>query len=114
MQQTMNSNDKKQLLLAEKIIDSLFANSDCADPTDKKKDKNHSLKTREWILKLKEDASVSLQIAALAHDIDRTNEKRKAKKYDFTNYEEYKKQHAIASANIICEELKSAGFDSDI
>ena len=105
---------KEQLEKAEKIIDILFINSDCADTMDKKKDHIHSLKCREWVLKLKPEAGIALQIAALAHYIDRTNEKKRAKKENFDNYDEYKRKHAIESANIICEKLEIADFNKEL
>jgi len=99
---------------AEKIVADLFAKSNCADPMDRKKDRMHSLKAREWVLEMEPQASSALQIAALAHDIDRTIERRRAKVKDFATYEEYKKQHAKESANIICEELEKEGFNDNL
>ncbi|NIO44499.1 MAG: DUF4202 family protein [Candidatus Aenigmarchaeota archaeon] len=106
-----------ELQIAERIIERLFKNSTCKAPIERKKDRLHSLKTREWVLKLDKDASIPLQIAALAHDIDRTIEERRVKTMEAKNYEDYKKlkeQHAKVSADIICEELEKAGIDGKI
>ncbi len=43
----------------------------------------HAENVLEWVLKLKPDADEALQIAALAHDIDRAVEKRKILRADF-------------------------------
>lgn len=67
-----------------------------------KSDLRHSKSTRTWVLKLKPDADYALQIAALAHDIDRgfglnyTKEKDK-----FKDYIGYKREHCHESAKII-------------
>lgn len=87
-------------------IEEIFKSSDCANPFDKEKDPNHSKITLEWVLKLKPTASDELKIAALGHDIDRAMEKRRIKKENFDNYEDYKKEHAKESAKIVSEILK--------
>ena len=40
----------------------------------------HSKNTREWVLKLKPEADMALQIAALAHDIERSMDERKIRR----------------------------------
>jgi hypothetical protein len=73
----------------------------------------HSKTTREWLLKLKPDADEALQIAALAHDIERayiSDEEGKKGEEDSDNYIEYKKQHSQRSAKIITDMLKKHGF----
>jgi hypothetical protein len=102
------------LQIAENIVDKLFKNSTCKKEMERKKDRTHSLLTREWVLKLDKNASVALQIAALAHDIDRTIEERRVKTDEAKNPEEYEKlkeQHAKVSADIICEELEKVGVN---
>ena len=65
----------------------------------------HSKNTREWVLKLKPEADMALQIAALGHDIERSIEERKIKRENFTNYNEFKKAHSRNSADILYEIL---------
>ena len=61
----------------------------------------HSKNTMNWLLKLKPDADNALKIAALAHDIERAVENRKVKRKDYNNYDEFKKVHALNSAEIL-------------
>ncbi len=56
---------------AKKKIEKIIKNSLVTE------DPIHSKNTLEWLLKLKPDADEALQIAALAHDIERAIEKRK-------------------------------------
>jgi hypothetical protein len=80
-------------------------------PTDT--DLEHARSAKKWVLRLKPDADQALQIAALAHDIERgtiTPEQSKIKE-DFSRYDEIKKIHGKLSADIICDLLKKHGFD---
>lgn len=106
----MNGN---KIYLVKKEIEEIFRKSDCANLFDKEKDPTHSKLTLEWILKLKPDADEALQIAALSHDIDRAIEKRRVKKENFKDYENYKRGHAKESAKIICEILEKHDFDNN-
>ena len=54
------------------------------------KDPIHAENTLKWVLYLKLDANDALQIAALAHDIDRANESRKTLRSDFSDYDAFK------------------------
>jgi hypothetical protein len=72
---------------------------------------DHSQSVWQWVLKLKPDADIALQIAALGHDIDRSFENRRIKRQDFADYNEYKKQHALLSAQIMGEMLRAHNFD---
>jgi hypothetical protein len=68
-------------------------------------DPMHAENVLEWVLKLKPDADEALQIAALAHDIDRAVEKRKISRSDFNDYDAFKAAHAKNSARILKEIL---------
>jgi len=60
-----------------------------------KTDWSHAKSTKKWLLKLKPDADIALQIAALTHDIERglkSNLDKSSKK--FNNYENHKKIHS--------------------
>ncbi len=46
-------------------------------------DPRHADNTLEWLLRLEPDAGDALQLAALAHDIDRAIEETKVKRSDF-------------------------------
>jgi len=61
----------------------------------------HAENVLEWILKLKPDADEALQIAALAHDLDRANEKSKVQRSNFNDYNQFKAAHAKNSAEIL-------------
>jgi len=61
----------------------------------------HAENVLEWILKLKPDAGEALQIAALAHDLDRANERRKIQRSNFNDYNQFKAAHANNSAEIL-------------
>ena len=50
----------------------------------------HAENVLEWVLKLKPDADEALQIAALAHDIDRADERRKVWRSNFNDYNAFK------------------------
>ena len=67
----------------------------------------NSTSTRYWVLKLKPDANEELQIAALAHDIERAVPRDFIK---FESYEKHKEYHSKRSAEIISELMKRHGF----
>lgn len=75
-------------------------------------DSAHSLNTLDWVLTLKPDASMALQIAALAHDIDRSVQPRIFQKENET-YDEYKQRHANRSAEIISNMMKELDFEEE-
>ena len=64
-------------------------------------DSLHSENVLEWIIKLKSDANEALQIAALAHDIDRAYEHKKIKRNNFSDYNKFKSEHAKNSSIIL-------------
>ena len=74
----------------------------------------HSKNTLEWLLKLKPDADEALQIAALAHDIERAIEKRKVKRKDYKDYDDFKNAHALNSANISAEIMKECNVSIEL
>jgi hypothetical protein len=74
----------------------------------------HAENVLEWLLKLKPDADEALQIAALAHDIDRTDERRKIQSSDFNDYNQFKAAHANNSAKIMKEILHECQVEQSI
>lgn len=77
-------------------------------------DPRHAENTLEWLLKLDPQADQSLQIAALAHDIDRANEAQKIRRKDFSDYEAFKAAHAISSSTILQNILTKCGVERDV
>ncbi len=61
----------------------------------------HSKNTREWVLKLKPEADIALQIAALGHDIERSLKEGKTKRQNYADYNEFKKAHSRKSAKVL-------------
>jgi len=74
----------------------------------------HAENVLEWVLKLKPDANEAMQIAALAHDIDRAVEKRKISRSDFNGYDAFKAAHAKNSARILKEILDKCYVEQTI
>ena len=74
----------------------------------------HSENVLEWLLKLKPDADEALQIAALAHDIDRADERRKIQRSDFNDYDQFKAAHANNSVMILKEILHEFQVEQSI
>ena len=74
-------------------------------------DAEHSKITRKWILKLKKNAGEELQIAALAHDIDRAVKPR-TRMRNGESYEKYKIRHSKRSARITADLMKECGYDN--
>ncbi len=68
-------------------------------------DPRHADDTLEWLLKMHPAADPALQIATLAHDIDRAIEARKVRRYDFDDYDAFKAAHAQNGAKILREIL---------
>lgn len=80
----------------------------------KPNERSHSISTWKWVLKLKPEASVSLQIAALGHDIDRSVEGNPVnfQQSAFKRYDEYKRHHSMTSAKIMYRLMVESGFDN--
>ncbi len=73
----------------------------------------HAENTLQWLLKIKPDADDALQIAALAHDIDRASD-QKVKRDDYEDYDTFKAANAKHSANILRDILEAHGVCSYI
>lgn len=71
----------------------------------------HSQSVWQWVLKIKPEADIALQIAALGHDIDRSLNDYRNMKAKHATYAEYKKEHVLLSAKITCDILKKHNFD---
>ncbi len=77
-------------------------------------DSRHANNTLEWLLRLEPDADDALQLAALAHDIDRAIEDTKIDRADFDDYDAFKAAHARNGAKILRPILTACGVDLDI
>ena len=76
-------------------------------------DPGHSISVWKWVLKLKPDASEELQIAALAHDIDRAVEPT-IMRLKGQSYYKYKAIHAKRSAEIIEHLMREFGYTGEL
>ena len=72
-------------------------------------DPRHAENTLEWLLRLDPAAGQALQIAALAHDIDRAIEDQKVRRGDFDDYDVFKAAHARNGAKILRVILDDCG-----
>ncbi len=77
-------------------------------------DPRHADNTLEWLLRLKPDAGEALQLAALAHDIDRAIEEVKVRRADFEDYDAFKAAHARHGAELLRPILATCGVAGDI
>jgi len=98
-----------KILLVEKEIEKIILQSP------HKTDPFHSKCTKTWLLKLKPDADDALQIAALAHDIERgfpSESECKPKERNIKEYNKHKEEHSKRSAKIIGDMLQKHDFDN--
>ncbi len=77
-------------------------------------DPRHADNTLEWLLRLEPDAGEALQLAALAHDIDRAIEAAKVGRADFDDYDAFKAAHARHGAELLRPILSACGVARDI
>ncbi len=76
-------------------------------------DPRHADNTLEWLLRLAPDAGEALQLAALAHDIDRTTPERVRRK-DYPDYDVFKAAHARRGARLLRGILEDCWVESTI
>lgn len=72
----------------------------------------HSINTCQWFLKIFPKASYELQIAALAHDIER-GVKPRERKQDNETYDDYKRRHSKRSAEIMKKILEKNSIETN-
>ena len=77
-------------------------------------DPRHADNTVEWLLRLDPDADQALQLAALAHDIDRADDVRKIKRANFDDYDAFKSAHARNGAEILRSILIRCDVEGDV
>ena len=77
-------------------------------------DPAHAQIVHKWVLKLKPDADEALQISALSHDIDRAISGIMESGVKFgPEYDEFKKAHALRSAQYISEILRKYAYPEE-
>ncbi len=74
----------------------------------------HASNTLQWLLKLDPTADQAMQIAALAHDIDRAVTDRKVHRADYPDYDAFKGAHAENSVTLLREILNRHGVEQSI
>jgi hypothetical protein len=99
----MNSIEK-----AKKKILEIIAGSNVAE------DPLHAENTLKKLLKLEPKADQAMQIAALAHDIERAVGKQKIKRKDYEDFEQFKQAHADNSAKILWKILEKCRVKGSI
>ena len=73
-------------------------------------DSRHAENTLEWLLRLDPRADPALQIASLAHDIERAVEDQKVHRAEFDDYDSFKAAHARNGAKILRAILDKCGI----
>lgn len=76
-------------------------------------DPRHAENTLTWLRRLVPDADPALQLAALAHDIERARPDR-LRREDFDHYDAFKAAHARAGASILEGLLRQCGVDPTV
>ncbi len=77
-------------------------------------DPGHADNTLEWLLHLEPDAGEALQLAALAHDIDRAIEEIKVRRADFDDFDVFKAAHARHGVTLLRPILTACDVAHDI
>ena len=77
-------------------------------------DLHHADNTLQWLLHLEPGADEALQIAALAHDLDRAIDEIKVKRTDFDDFDAFKAAHARNGAEILRSILNACALEQDI
>jgi hypothetical protein len=72
-------------------------------------DPRHADNTLHWLLRLEPDAGEALQLAALAHDIDRAIEAVKMRRAEFDDFDAFKAAHARHGAELLRPILTACG-----
>ncbi len=76
-------------------------------------DPDHAENTLEWLLRLETDAGEALQLAALAHDIDRATPER-VRREEHPDYDAFKAAHARRGARLLRGILEDCEVESAI
>lgn len=101
--------ENERYLSIKKDIGNIVRNSPLEEES------KHSEGVLFWLIKLKPDADEILKIAALAHDIERgiTGITEATHLKNYADIKQFKKEHAIRSANITEGLLKKHGYGEE-
>ena len=91
----------------EKEIEDIISRSEVPE------DYAHAKSVKKWVLRFRPDSDWELQLAALAHDIERAFPERKVKRSEFSSYDDFKRAHAANSARIVKEILDRYSLSLD-
>ncbi|MBW2056060.1 MAG: DUF4202 family protein [Deltaproteobacteria bacterium] len=69
----------------------------------------HAENTLEWVLRLDPESGQAIQVAALAHDIDRAVGPTKVRRSDYADFDAFKAAHALQGAKILRAILEECG-----
>lgn len=75
-----------------------------------KEDPIHSIHTLKWLMYLMPTADEAMQIAALGHDIDRAVFTKIDDESKISDYELFKKEHAVRSSKVLTDLLHKYEF----
>jgi uncharacterized protein DUF4202 len=77
-------------------------------------DFNHALDVWQWVLRLAPDADLTVQIAALFHDVERLMSEADARiEHRSPDYQAFKNIHALRGATLADAALERAGLDAE-
>lgn len=108
---TGRRNEASRSDLFDRILAEHQALHDLAKPL-VRADYNHALDTWQWALRLDPEADLSLQIAALFHDVERLTSETDARiEHHAANYQDFKENHALKGAWMADQTLARAGVD---
>ncbi len=78
-------------------------------------DYNHALDVWQWVLRLEPDATISLQFAALFHDVERLVSEAEARvEHLAADYQQFKDAHARAGASMTEAILADCGVSASV
>lgn len=86
---------------------------DILDKSDLALERQHAENTLLWVKKIRPDASMALQIAAIGHDIERGVPPR-YRDEDFENHDDYKTAHSERGAQILEEIMRRYKIDEKV
>lgn len=78
-------------------------------------DTRHAELTLKWLVILKPDADIAMQIAALSHDIDRgVNKITDSHLKNLNDYDKVRREHSLRSVEIMADLLKKYHIDKNL
>ncbi len=97
----------RQQEVEKEILDLLKQSRSSTDP-------DHAVSTKKWLLEIYPEADEIFQVSALGHDIERAiNNTQDPHISTAEEYDEFKKGHAIMSAEMLVDMLRKHGYSDD-